>query len=59
MAFPQVSARTFEAIQNLDIGELAKCDKREVRVFLVSLTRMSLLNSGKLNFSFKYHQLAY
>lgn len=48
MAFPQVSARTFEAIQNLDVEELSKCDKREVRVFLVSLTRMSCC--GKLDF---------
>lgn len=44
MALPDVSAKAFTAMQNLNVSELAKCTQRELRPLLPSLVRMSLLS---------------
>lgn len=41
-----VTARTFKAVQNLNISELLKCSEKEIRPFLVSMVRSSLLNQS-------------
>ncbi|XP_059612357.1 integrator complex subunit 2 [Phlebotomus argentipes] len=45
MNFPPVTARAFMAMQNLNVGELAKCCLREIRPILPSLVRMTLLQA--------------
>lgn len=44
MALPDVSAKAFTAMQNLNVQELSKCNQREIRPLLPSLVRMSLLS---------------
>lgn len=44
MALPEVSAKAFTAMQNLNVLELSKCNQREIRPLLPSLVRMSLLS---------------
>jgi integrator complex subunit 2 len=42
-----VTARTFKAVQNLNINELLKCTEKEIRPFLLSMVRSSLLLSNE------------
>lgn len=49
-----VTARAFKAVQNLNICELLKCSEKEIRPFLLSMVRSSLLlqatnEEGNLN----------
>lgn len=38
-----VTARAFKSVQNLNISELLKCPEKEIRPFLLSMVRSSLL----------------
>lgn len=38
-----VSAKAFKAVQNLNISELLTCSEKEIRPFLLSMVRSSLL----------------
>jgi integrator complex subunit 2 len=38
-----VTAKAFKAVQNLNIGELLECSEKEIRPFLLSMVRSSLL----------------
>lgn len=49
---PGVSARSFSAMQVLNIAELAQYPEREIRPFLPSLTRMALLSPMMENTTF-------
>nr|CAG4641461.1 EOG090X0154 [Eurycercus lamellatus] len=40
-----VSARVFQALQNLDVDKLSKCTEEEIRAVMPCLTRMSLITS--------------
>lgn len=46
-----VTARAFKAVQNLNISELLKCPEKEIRPFLLSIVRSTLLlsNDGEGN----------
>lgn len=44
-----VTAKAFEAVQNLNISELLKCSEKEIRPFLLSMVRSSLLLSSDGN----------
>mgnify|MGYP003507403419 FL=1 len=41
-----VSAKAFKAVQNLNISELLTCSEKEIRPFLLSMVRSSLLLSN-------------
>lgn len=41
-----VSAKAFKAVQNLNISELLTCSEKEIRPFLLSFVRSSLLLSN-------------
>jgi integrator complex subunit 2 len=40
----EVSARAFDALQNLNISELLKCSEKEIRPFLMCMVRSVLLD---------------
>lgn len=42
-----VTAKAFKAVQNLNISELLKCTEKEIRPFLLSFVRSSLLLSNE------------
>lgn len=44
-----VTANAFKAVQNLNISELLKCSENEIRPFLLSMVRSSLLLSNEGN----------
>lgn len=44
-----VSAKAFKAVQNLNISELLTCSEKEIRPFLLSFVRSSLLLSNDLS----------
>ena len=44
-----VSAKAFKAVQNLNINDLIKCSEKEIRPFLLSMVRSSLLLNNEGN----------
>lgn len=44
-----VTAKAFKAVQNLNISELLKCSEKEIRPFLLSMVRSSLLLTNEGN----------
>lgn len=44
MDLPNLSARAFTAMQNLNVAQLSECTVEEIRPLLPSLVRMSLLS---------------